>query len=158
VFAGRAAAEGDAKPCIFCEIVAGARPAAIVYRDELVLAFLDHAPRNPGHVLIVPVVHAADLVSTPAATAARMTVVAQRIARAIRRADLRADGFNFIANTGGAAGQMVFHAHLHVMPRVAGDAGLGAPRERVAMDVLAPVAARIRAALAVEVGETAVAK
>ncbi len=153
VFAGAKA--DDARPCIFCEIAAGQRAAAIVYRDDLVVAFLDHAPRNPGHVLVIPVVHAADLPETPPATAERMVVVAQRIVRAIRRTDLRAEGFNFLSNAGGAAGQTVFHTHLHIMPRFAGDGGLNTPRERVAPEVLAPVVAKIRAALDAESADEA---
>lgn len=152
---GEARAEG-APDCVFCAIATGKRDAAIVHRDQLVVAFLDHAPRNPGHVLVVPVAHADDIVVTPAATAERMMVVGQRIARALRRTDLRAEGFNFILNTGASAGQTVFHAHLHVMPRHAGDQPAGADhqRSRVAPEVLAPVAAKIRAALAQEAAET----
>lgn len=156
LLAGRAVAEPAAPDCVFCAIVAGKRAASIVHRDELVVAFLDHAPRNPGHVLVVPVAHADDIVATPAATAERIMVVAQRIARAIRRTDLRAEGFNFILNTGASAGQTVFHAHLHVMPRHAGDQPAGADhqRPRVGPEVLAPVAAKIRAALAQDATET----
>ncbi len=153
MLAGRASADTAAPACIFCEIVAGTRPAAIVYRDELVVAFLDHAPRNPGHVLVVPAVHAVDLTSTPPATAAQMVVVAQRIAGAIQRTDLKAEGFNFLANAGAPAGQKVFHTHLHIMPRFAGDAGMGAERAIVGPEVLDSVAAKIRAALATEPGE-----
>ncbi len=148
-----ARAEPTATDCVFCAIIAGNRPGMIVYRDDLVVAFLDHAPRNPGHVLVVPVAHADDLVATPAATAERLLVVAQRIARAIRRTDLRAEGFNFIFNSGAAAGQTVFHAHLHLMPRFTGDEPAGADhnRPRVSPEFLAPIAAKIRAALDEEI-------
>ncbi len=147
------AAQDSVSPrCVFCEIVAGRGTAAVVHRDDLVVAFLDIAPRNPGHVLVVPVAHADDIVATPAATAERMMVVAQRIARAIRRTDLRAEGFNFVMNTGRAAGQTVFHAHLHIMPRYAGDEPAGADhqRTRVTPESLAPIAEKIRAALEAE--------
>ena len=149
--AGDASAAGAVRPCIFCEIVAGRlEPELVVYRDELVVAFLDIAPGNPGHVLVVPAAHADDIVGTPAETAERMMVVAQQIARAIRRTDLKAEGFNFLVNTGRVAGQTVFHAHLHVVPRFAGDSGGHGdrPRQRLTVEELAPVAASIRAALA----------
>lgn len=149
--AGDVLAGGASRPCIFCEIVAGRLEAElVVYRDELVVAFMDIAPGNPGHVLIVPAVHADDIVGTPAETAERMMVVAQRLARAIRRTDLKAEGFNFLVNTGRVAGQTVFHAHLHVVPRFAGDSGGHGdrPRQRLTVEELAPVAAGIRAALA----------
>ena len=138
------------KPCVFCEIAAGRlEPELVVYRDELVLAFMDIAPGNPGHVLVVPAQHADDIVAVPAATAQRMIVVAQCIARAIRRTELRAEGFNFILNTGRAAGQTVFHAHLHVVPRYSGDSGGHGdkPRRRLMIEELAPMAAKIRAAV-----------
>lgn len=138
----------EPKPCVFCEIVAGRAEAAVVYRDEHVVAFMDIAPHNPGHVLVVPVQHAADILTVPAETAKEMMVVAQKIARAIRKAGLQADGFNFRMNAGTPAGQTVFHAHLHVVPRFVGDAGgqrhVG---ERVPVSELEPIAAKIRAQL-----------
>ena len=138
----------EPKPCVFCEIVAGRAEAAVVYRDERVVAFMDIAPHNPGHVLVVPVQHADDILTVPDDTAKEMMVVAQKIARAIRRAGLQADGFNFRMNAGAAAGQTVFHTHLHVVPRFVGDAGgqrhVG---DRVPVAELEPIAAKIRAQL-----------
>ena len=138
----------EPKPCVFCEIVAGRAEAAIVYRDAHVVAFMDIAPHNPGHVLVVPVQHADDILTVPDDTAKDMMVVAQKIARAIRRAGLQADGFNFRMNAGAAAGQTVFHTHLHVVPRFVGDAGgqrhVG---DRVPVAELDPIAARIRVQL-----------
>lgn len=153
VFASTAMAspgEEPGKSCVFCEIAAGRlEPELVVYRDELVLAFMDIAPGNPGHVLVVPAQHADDIVAVPAATAQRMILVAQCIARAIRRTELRAEGFNFIMNAGRAAGQTVFHAHLHVVPRYAGDSGGHGdkPRRQLTSEELKPVAAKIRAAV-----------
>ena len=158
VFAGLTQAADTPKPCVFCEIAAGRLEAElVVYRDELVVAFMDIAPGNPGHVLVVPAAHADDIVATPAATAERTIVVAQRIARAIRRTDLKAEGFNLVMNAGRAAGQTVLHAHLHLIPRFAGDAGGHGERarERVPVEELAPVAAKIRAALAAEPADEA---
>jgi diadenosine tetraphosphate (Ap4A) HIT family hydrolase len=143
------AAEGA---CGFCAIAAGAgtAPATVVYRDERVVAFMDRAPRNPGHVLVVPREHAADALAVPPETLGHMAQVAQRIAQAIRRTDLKAEGFNLIANNGKAAGQTVFHPHLHVVPRFAGEPAAVAGEQRPVQpaEELAAVAAKIRAALA----------
>lgn len=136
-------------PCVFCEIVAGTRQQeGIVYRDDRVIAFLSIGPRNPGHVLIVPVAHAENFLAVPAGTMHAMTDTAKRIAGAIQRTDLKMDGFVLQMNTGKAAGQSVFHAHLHLIPRYDGEPPAKTPEDRVGMDVLAPVAAKIRAALA----------
>lgn len=166
-----ARATDPAEPCVFCEIVAGSRQQeAIVYRDELVTAFLSLGARNPGHVLIVPNAHAENFLAVPEATMHHITDVAKTIMEAIRRTDLKAEGFMLQMNTGKAAGQSVFHAHLHVIPRYAGDAPIppettsppdrgqtgqaeSAPPPKRAGDPfpvgeLAPVAAKIKAAMA----------
>jgi histidine triad (HIT) family protein len=136
------------KPCVFCEIIAGTRQQeAIVYRDAQVIAFLSIGPRNPGHVLIVPVAHAENFLDVPAETMHAMTDTAKKIAEAIKRTGLKMDGFVLQMNTGKAAGQSVFHAHLHIIPRYGGEPAAKTPEDRVGMDVLAPVAAKIRAAL-----------
>jgi diadenosine tetraphosphate (Ap4A) HIT family hydrolase len=137
-----------AQRCVFCEIVAGTRqPEGVVYRDDRVVAFLSIGPRNPGHVLIVPAAHAEGFPDIPADTMHAMTDAAHRIAGAIKRTDLKMDGFVLQMNTGKAADQSVFHAHLHLIPRYAGEPAAKTPEDRVGMDVLAPVAAKIRAAL-----------
>lgn len=147
-FLASAVAE-EAKPCVFCEIIAGTRQQeGVVYRDGNVVAFLSIGPRNPGHVLIVPAVHAENFVVTPSATMHAMTDLAQRIAVALPRADLKAEGFQVQINTGKASGQSVFHAHLHVIPRYEGEPPVKTPEDRVPMEQLAPIAARIRTALA----------
>jgi histidine triad (HIT) family protein len=137
------------KPCPFCEIIAGTRqPEGIVYRDDKVVAFLSIGPRNPGHVLVVPVVHYSGFLDVPPDTMHAMTDAAQRIAAAIQRTDLKMEGFVIQLNTGPAAGQAVFHAHLHIIPRYTGEPAEQKPEPRVPMEVLAPVAAKIKAALA----------
>ena len=139
---------GEIKPCVFCEIIAGTRQQeGIVYRDDKVIAFLSIGPRNPGHTLIIPVAHAENFLAVPAATMHAMTDAARKIADAIKRTDLKMDGFVLQMNTGRAAGQSVFHAHLHLIPRHADEAPQKTPEERVSMSELAPVAAKIRAAL-----------
>ena len=142
-------APGAKTGCPFCEIAAGTRQGeGVVYRDARLVAFLSIGPRNPGHVLIVPIEHAEGFADVPDETMHAMTDLAKRLVAAIRQTDLRMDGYNLQLNTGKAAGQSVFHAHLHLIPRFTGEAPAKTPEERVGMDVLAPVAAKIRAALA----------
>jgi diadenosine tetraphosphate (Ap4A) HIT family hydrolase len=134
--------------CVFCEIVAGKRQQeSVVYRDDRVVAFLSIGPRNPGHVLIVPAAHAENFLEVPAETMHAMTDLAKRLAEAIQHTDLKMEGFQLQMNTGKAAGQAVFHAHLHLIPRYVGELPQKTPEDRVGPEVLAPVAAKIRAAL-----------
>ena len=142
-----ATAADEKKPCPFCEITAGTRAASIVYRDDTTLAFMDNAPRNPGHVLVIPVQHADNLLELPPETARQMMALAQRIARAIRATDLKAEGIQLQMNTGKAAGQTVFHAHLHIIPRFAGEPEPAGEKNKAAPADLEAVAVKIRAAL-----------
>ena len=107
--------------CPFCAIAAGAAPASLVHEDDTVLAFLDIQPVNPGHVLVVPRTHVPSLAELDGGTAARLVEVALRVQKAIRASGLRCDGINLFVSDGEAAGQDVFHVHLHVVPRFAGD-------------------------------------
>ena len=102
--------------CIFCKIVAGEIPATKIYEDELVLAFLDLGPINYGHVLVVPKEHHESSSTIPEATAGRMFRVGSRIGVALKRQE-EYDAFNLHLADGSAAGQVVMHAHLHVIPR-----------------------------------------
>lgn len=108
-------------PCIFCDLLAGAAPASFVYRDELCAAFMDIQPVNPGHLLVVPVAHAADLAALPPETGAQLMRVAQRLAAVLRASGVRCEGVDLFLADGAAAGQEVFHLHLHVIPRFEGD-------------------------------------
>ncbi|MGB0437402.1 MAG: HIT family protein [Mycobacterium sp.] len=108
-------------PCVFCAIVADKAPAIRIYEDDDYLAFLDIRPFTRGHTLVIPKRHTVDLTDTPPDIAAGMTVIGQRIARAARASGLHADGNNIAINDGKAAFQSVFHIHLHVVPRRAGD-------------------------------------
>jgi len=107
--------------CVFCRIVESTAPASIVYADEEVVAFMDIQPVNPGHVLVIPKVHAAQLSELNEETGAHMFRVAMRIAGALRRSDVRCEGVNLFLADGEAASQDVFHVHLHVIPRFRGD-------------------------------------
>ena len=107
--------------CIFCAIVAGSAPASIVYDDADLLAFLTIGPVTPGHLLIIPKRHAPFLADLDEVTGARMFTVAMRLAQALRASGLRCEGINLFLADGEAAFQEVFHTHLHVFPRFAGD-------------------------------------
>ena len=107
--------------CIFCEILAGRAEGSFVYRDEAVAAFMDLRPVNAGHVLVVPVRHAAMLAELNIEDGMQMFRVAQSVAAALRKTGLKCEGVNLFLADGRAAGQDVWHVHLHVFPRFAGD-------------------------------------
>ena len=116
------------QPCVFCAIVKGEAPASVVYRDDMVLAFMDIRPANPGHVLVVPLEHADGVLDiSDEAVLARMFSVGRQVAAALTDSGVRLEGFNLFLANGTVAGQTVFHAHLHVLPRFTGD-GLGFTR------------------------------
>jgi diadenosine tetraphosphate (Ap4A) HIT family hydrolase len=135
--------------CIFCRVIAGELPASIVYEDDRAVAFLDIFPVHAGHTLIVPRDHSFDLRDCPPDLAAHLFTIGHRLAPAIVAAT-DADGFNIWTAAGPAAGQTVFHLHLHVLPRFAGD-GFGprlpkVPLRESSRITLDEMAARIRAA------------
>lgn len=107
--------------CVFCRIAAGLSPASTIYSDGEILAFLDVRPVNPGHVLVIPRSHAVELGDLHPQLGGRMFQVAQGVAAALRISGLRCDGVNLFLADGKAAGQEVFHTHLHVIPRFHGD-------------------------------------
>ena len=136
--------------CVFCDIVAGDAPASLVHADDVVVAFMDIRPATPGHLLVIPTQHAADLAGLDEETGAHLFRVAMRLARAIRRSGVRCEGVNLFLADGEAAGQEVFHVHLHVIPRFAGDsfridADWPVAPSRADLDA---IAAQIRAATA----------
>ena len=107
--------------CIFCRIIEGALPASPVFRDDTVMAFMDIQPVTPGHTLVIPIHHAARLSDLDVSTGGRLFEVGQQCAEALYASPLRSEGANFFLADGVAAGQEVFHVHLHVFPRYAGD-------------------------------------
>jgi histidine triad (HIT) family protein len=102
--------------CIFCAIAAGAAEASPVFEDERVMAFLDINPIHRGHLLVVPREHVTDLAGCPSDLAGHVFAVAGRLGPCVVRA-VGADGFNVWTANGSAAGQEVFHLHLHILPR-----------------------------------------
>jgi histidine triad (HIT) family protein len=109
-----------AEDCLFCGIIAGEIPAQIVDSDEKTVAFMDINPATKGHALVVPRTHSADLMEISEEDLAATTIGAQRLAKRMREV-LEPDGFNLINACGAAAWQTVFHFHIHVVPRYAGD-------------------------------------
>lgn len=107
--------------CVFCKILAGELEASLVHQDDLCSAFMDIQPVNPGHVLVVPRRHARYLADLKEEEGAQMFRVAQRLAAALRESEVRCEGVNFFLADGEAAGQEVWHVHLHIFPRFEGD-------------------------------------
>ncbi len=134
--------------CLFCRLVAGEIPATRVYEDELTLAFMDLGQVNPGHVLVAVKRHAATLLDlTPEEAGAAMRT-AQKIARAAKDA-FDPPGITLLQANGKEGEQTVFHFHLHVVPRHAGDGiGFTWPRKDPPREQLEQYADRLRAALA----------
>ncbi len=106
--------------CPFCLIVSEQAPAREVWRSDEVVAFLPDVPAVLGHVLVVPVAHVPDIWALDSATGHVLADAVQHMARAIVRAT-GAPGLNVIQSNGEPAGQSVFHLHVHIVPRSAGD-------------------------------------
>lgn len=106
--------------CIFCKIRDGQLPSAKIYEDGEILAFLDITPINPGHTLVIPKKHYVDIRDMPEALIGALFARAKEIATAVI-AGVGADSFNIGMNNGRGAGQVVFHAHAHIMPRFPND-------------------------------------
>lgn len=106
--------------CIFCKIVAGEIPSATVYEDENYKAILDISPAAKGHIIILAKRHCANLFELEDDIAAGAFSVARKLATAMKK-ELNCDGINLLQNNGEAAGQTVFHFHIHLIPRYHGD-------------------------------------
>jgi len=106
--------------CLFCKIIKGEIPSAKVYEDEHSFAFLNIRPINPGHTLLVPKKHFANLYEMPDEILANLAPVIKKLGIAVKKA-VGADGINIGMNNDPAAGQLVFHAHIHIMPRFKND-------------------------------------
>ncbi len=105
---------------IFSQIITGDLPCYKVYEDDHVLAFLDINPIQPGHTLVIPKNPSIDGLACPPEDLARIIIVGQKVAAALMAAT-QCDGVNFLMNNGEAAGQKVFHTHLHIIPRMMND-------------------------------------
>jgi histidine triad (HIT) family protein len=113
--------DGDGSDCVFCAIVRGEAEASMVYGDDRAIVVMTLGPVTPGHLLVIPRVHAVGLEDLDEETGVHMWKVGHRMARALRRSGLRCEGVNVFLADGEAAFQEVFHLHLHVFPRFEGD-------------------------------------
>jgi len=108
------------KDCVFCRIVRKEIPASVVYEDGQILAFMDIRPVNEGHTLIIPKQHYVDIFEAPEELLAATHKVTKKIAPAVKNA-ANADGISIVQQNGKAAGQDIFHLHVHVIPRFLGE-------------------------------------
>ncbi len=106
--------------CIFCKIIDGEIPCAKVYEDEDILAFLDIAPISKGHTLVIPTKHYNNLFEIPEELGAKLIFAFKKVGQGIMKAT-GATGINVVMNNFASAGQVVPHAHWHLIPRIEGD-------------------------------------
>lgn len=102
--------------CIFCKLASGEFSSATVYEDDLFRAILDISPAAKGHTLLLPKTHAVNLFELDELEVSKALLVAKKLAAAIQKT-LQCDGINILQNNGTAAGQSVFHFHIHLIPR-----------------------------------------
>jgi histidine triad (HIT) family protein len=131
---------------VFAKILRGEIPAARIYEDDHVLAFMDAMPQSDGHALVIPKVDAENVFDLPPEVLATLIKAVQRLARAIQVA-LAPDGLTVMQFNGAAAGQTVFHVHFHLVPRYEGKPLRVHGREMADRAVLQAQAEKIRAAL-----------
>ena len=118
--------------CVFCSIIAGKLPKAVLYEDGNILVLMDKYPINVGHTLVIPKIHYDNLLLMPLSEVGKLYALIPVIAKAVIRA-VKADGFNIGQNNGRAANQIVPHVHVHIIPRFKEDSPDGRwPVRRVA--------------------------
>ncbi|MCX7822337.1 MAG: HIT family protein [Syntrophobacterales bacterium] len=122
--------------CIFCKIVKGEIPSAKLYEDDSTMSFLDINPINPGHALVIPKNHYPTILDVDEEDLKKTIIATKIVAKALKDA-LSCDGINILQNNFEAAGQLIYHFHIHVIPRFEGD-GLkvwsGVPYKEGAME------------------------
>ena len=106
--------------CLFCRVVAGTLPVESIYEDAHAIAFLDIHPINPGHVLVIPKVHSSDITTIAPHEWTSLMETVRLLAPQVRDA-VQATGINIGMNNGSDAGQLIFHAHIHLIPRYTND-------------------------------------
>jgi len=135
-----------AEDCIFCRIAGGSAPAFRVFEDGQTVAFLDIRPAALGHTLVVPRLHSADLLHSAREDLEATVRTTQRVARGLNSL-LEPDGIRVSQFNGAAAGQTVFHYHVHVVPVQAGTRPGLHGRDEASPDALEQLAARLREAI-----------
>jgi histidine triad (HIT) family protein len=103
------------EPCTFCKIVHKDAPASIVYENDEVIAFMSIYPINVGHTLVVPKKHYENIYEVPEEEVAHLYKIVKKVASAVKNA-VKAEGIRIIQNNGDAAGQVIFHLHVHIIP------------------------------------------
>lgn len=106
--------------CLFCKIVRGEIPSVKIYEDDATLAFLDINPVNPGHTLVVPKEHSTDIFEIDEKNWAAVMKTVHAVSQALQKS-LGPTGINLAMNNKSGAGQVIFHAHVHIMPRFLND-------------------------------------
>lgn len=132
--------------CVFCKIVSGQISSYKVYENETTYAFLDITPINPGHTLVIPKKHAADVFEIEESEWQAVMKTARLIAHSLQKA-LGAEGVNIDTNNRAAAGQVVFHSHVHVIPRFLNDGFVHWKGTPYADGVIETIAEKIRVSL-----------
>jgi histidine triad (HIT) family protein len=132
------------KDCLFCKIAEGTISCKRVYETKDFLAVIDIRPVNMGHVLVFPKIHCKDALDFPLAQETEFFEVVKKVSAAVVKA-VNADAFNLGMNNGQAAGQTIFHAHMHIIPRFYGDGlELWHAREGVEQEELEKIHAKIK--------------
>jgi histidine triad (HIT) family protein len=111
----------ETKNCIFCRIIQRTEPASIVYEDDSCIVIMDIQPVNSGHLLVIPKKHIPYLDDSKNDIGEYMFKIGIKMASALKSSDVKCEGVNYLMADGEAAGQEVFHAHLHVFPRFKSD-------------------------------------
>ena len=133
--------------CIFCKIVAREAEATIVYEDPETLSFLDVHPLNPGHTLVIPKKHYANMLEMPTDEAGRVFATVAKVMKSVRKVS-GADGISVGQSNGKAASQEVFHMHVHIIPRFNHEMMTGFPnRKQTHRTELDDIGKRIRKAI-----------
>lgn len=132
--------------CLFCKITTGDIPAVKVYETEDIIAFMDIMPARLGHTLIIPKQHSDSLLDASPEAIAAVARASVSIANAVKKA-VQADGIRVMQFNGAAAGQTVFHYHMHIIPVVEGDGFIPHGREQAKVEDLQEIAEKIKAFL-----------
>lgn len=128
--------------CTFCQIARKEKPASCVYEDDRTMAFLDIRPINDGHTLVIPKKHYDNIYEIPDEEVAYLFKIVKKVATAVKKG-MNAEGIRIFQNNGRAASQVVFHIHVHILPRCEGQ-NSHQPRSNVCTERLDDVARRIK--------------
>ena len=132
--------------CLFCKIIHGDIPAEKIYEDEFTIVILDIKPTNSGHALVIPKRHAADLLDGNNEDAQRILMTVRKMSPTIL-STVGATACNVITNIGPDAGQVIFHTHVHIVPRFPDDGFKHWPGKEVTKEELAELAEKIRSSI-----------